>query len=72
MNKKNKEKITNNYTFTVERIKMRPLTYGETHGINYQMNGRRNEGELTREVLWSEEYEIKEEKVINILKALLE
>lgn len=59
------------YTFIIEKTKMRPLTWDETHGMEYIMNGKKQEGELVREVVWADEFEIKDEKVIDILKAVL-
>jgi hypothetical protein len=76
--KKKDEKLTNKYVFTIQRLKERPLTWEETHGMAYRMNmgmypdmEKKREGEMVIETLWSQEYEIKEEQVVDILKALL-
>ena len=68
--KKDKDtKITDKYVIRIMRVTERKSTFEENHGMNYQMYGNR---EKIEEFIHEGEYEIKDRKVISILKALLE
>lgn len=70
MKNNNKDrKLTDKYVFRIDRIAVRPPTWEENHGMQYQARG--HSIEEVEEPMFVAEYEIKEKKVVDILVALL-
>ena len=63
-------KKTNKYIFTITRIGIRPATWEDNHGMSYLGRGQKEVKEI-EERIFEREFEIKEEKVVDILQALL-
>ncbi len=67
---KKEPKLTNRYVFRIDRITVRPAEWEDNHGMAYMMRGNKEVKEV-EENIFRGEYEIKDEKVIEILRALL-